>query len=348
MNTPDSPSISTSSDEVKTMQELPQVEVISRAPPALVALYNMWHTTTGSLTVDLRRPVLPNKKNRRSLFFVAEDNDNISQPAGYNTPQPALRSNRNYTPSRFFSQRQQRTPHNEEQQQPKTGIWASLFGTPPPARPNTAIASPPRKRQGRRATISPEPPSDYSMLKDVAFGNSGARVKAMRHITFGPSRLFPLSSNHTETPTSPRPVFDIGAGLNFELDTAHLQPSLRLKYKDFISLKVLPEPAIKLQKRIPLGESGMGIRVRYECPLDSMAQFWGPPAKLLITIDNTVHSGVRLTQSGVEFDGQKTMADGAVRLRGSGVVRFPRELPMEEGQPLVGVDVKNLGIKTRW
>ena len=170
----------------------------------------------------------------------------------------------------------------------------------------------------------------------------------MRHITFGPSRLFPLSSNHTETPTSPRPVFDIGAGLNFELDTAHLQPSLRLKYKDFISLKVLPEPAIKLQKRIPLGESGMGIRVRYECPLDSMAQFWGPPAKLLITIDNTVHSGVRLTQSGVEFDGQKTMADGAVRLRGSGVVRFPRELPMEEGQPLVGVDVKNLGIKTRW
>jgi hypothetical protein len=186
------------------------------------------------------------------------------------------------------------------------------------------------------------------MLKDVAFGNSGARVKAMRHITFGPSRLFPLSSNHTETPTSPRPVFDIGAGLNFELDTAHLQPLLRLKYKDLISLKVLPEPAIKFQKRIPLGESGTGIRVRYECPLDSMAQFWGPPAKLLITIDNTVHSGVRLTQSGVEFDGQKTMADGAVRLRGSGVVWFPRELPVEEGQPLVGVDVKNLGIKTRW
>lgn len=58
----------------------------------------------------------------------------------------------------------------------------------------------------------------------MAFGNSGARIKAMRHVQFGP-RFELTKYGRTETV----PAFDMGAGFDFEFDTAALRPLVRLK-----------------------------------------------------------------------------------------------------------------------
>lgn len=38
----------------------------------------------------------------------------------------------------------------------------------------------------------------------------------------------------------PAPFFDLGAGLNFEMDTAELAPVVRLKIGGLVSIKVSP------------------------------------------------------------------------------------------------------------
>lgn len=313
------------SDNRLHAREIPiQATGAGSAPPGLVGLYNLWNRTVGSLTIDLRRPI---PRPTRSLLYYPADRQDYQ----YSTPQ----ATRGYTPSRFRRE--------NEAAPPRGGIFHSIFGTPPLGGPGIYGTPPPRQRRARNAQQSVA--SRGSIMQDVAFGDSGARVKLMRHVRFGPEQE--IQKLYEPFPRK-RPAFDVGGGLNFDLDTARLQPLLRLKYRDLISFKLLPEPGIKLEKFFFLGDSNLGVRLKYECPVEGLTNFWRPPARFLLTIDNTVHKGVRLTQSGVEFDGALSALEGSVRVRGQALLALPRELPVEEGQPLVGLDVNRLGIKTVW
>ena len=49
-----------------------------------------------------------------------------------------------------------------------------------------------------------------------------------------------------------------------------------------ILVQLLPEPMFKIQKRIRLGPSTMGVRVNYELPLSEAENLWAPPARLML------------------------------------------------------------------
>lgn len=131
----------------------------------------------------------------------------------------------------------------------------------------------------------------------------------------------------------------------------------RLKFRDLVSLKALPYPSLKIQKRLRWPDTTWGVRLRsvlgwlvwrglsltpaglvfalrwleavlvavpaashsgscsdthphcsvpvlrparcsYECPLESLATFYRPPARLMMSIDNMHSNGVQLTQVG--------------------------------------------------
>lgn len=182
-----------------------------------------------------------------------------------------------------------------------------------------------------------------SRLLSIPFGDSGARVKALRHIKFGPN--FTHMKHGREIS---EPQVDIGAGASFEFDTAELIPIVRVKYRNLASLKLLPQPTLKLLKRIQIGSSGFGVRVSYECPLEQLDKFFAPPAKLLVTLDNTMDTGVRVTQSGIEFAANQWLLQGNTRVRAAGILRLPSELPIDEEELFGGFDIKRLGIKSRW
>lgn len=185
---------------------------------------------------------------------------------------------------------------------------------------------------------------DYANIPDLAFGNTGARVKIMRHIQFGKEHTY---AKHGRQFTAPS--MSIGIGGDFEFDTAEFRPLLRLKVRDFASLQVLPYPAVKFQRRIQLGTtSGFGIRLAYECPLETLNRFYLPPARLLITMEDMVDTGLRLTQSGIEFNANKWLLNGNSRIKASGVLRLPSELPVDEDQMLLRFEARRLGFKTKW
>lgn len=111
---------------------------------------------------------------------------------------------------------------------------------------------------------------------------------------------------------------------------------------------MLPAPAIKIQKRMQLGTSGFGLRLSYECPLETINRFYQPPARLMMTLDSCVDNGMRVTHSGLEFAANKWLLNGNVRIRAAGLLRLPSELPISEDQMLVGFEMKRLGFKGKW
>ncbi|KAL4430669.1 hypothetical protein ABPG75_005925 [Micractinium tetrahymenae] len=283
---------------------------IPPAPLGLVALWDLWKKTTGSLSLDLSRRKMRCGAPGDSLWRVSAA-PVPSEPAGRRRGRPPAR--------------------------PKQPGYAA----PPPG---TYAA--PGAYGGSYGTA--QPGSGLVDLPSLSFMDTGARIKVMRHVQFGPKVEVQRSSGLIREV----PSMDFGVGLAFEVDTAELQPQAsvaRLKFRDLASLKALPYPSLKIQKRLRWPDSTWGVRLSYECPLDSLATFYRPPARLMLSIDNMHSNGVQLTQAGLEFNfaqvfGQQRQAE----LRASGLVSLPRELPIVEGQALAGLEIKRLGLKTQW
>ncbi|KAL4432426.1 hypothetical protein ABPG77_001725 [Micractinium sp. CCAP 211/92] len=283
---------------------------IPPAPLGLVALWDLWKKTTGTLSLDLSRRKMRGGAPGDSLWRVS---------AAHSASEPAGRKPRGRPPTR--------------PQQPR-------YGAPPPG--TYAAAGAYGGNYGANA-----PAYNYGLvdLPSLNFMDTGARFKLMRHVQFGPKVEVQRSSGLTrEVPT-----FDLGVGLAFEVDTAELQPQARLKFRDLVSLKALPYPSLKIQKRLRWPDTTWGVRLSYECPLESLATFYRPPARLMMSIDNMHSNGVQLTQAGLEFNfaqlfGERRQAE----LRACGLVALPRELPIIEGQSLAGLELRRLGLKTQW
>ena len=65
-------------------------------------------------------------------------------------------------------------------------------------------------------------------------------------------------------------------------------------------------------------------------------------------LDNNVGSGLRLGTTGVEIDQRLISLGPSTAVRFAGVAKFPRQLPVKEGEPLIDWQVDRLGLKTRW
>lgn len=146
-----------------------------------------------------------------------------------------------------------------------------------------------------------------------------------------------------------QPLMSLGIGGSFEMDTLRLEPALRFRFQDWLTIKLMPAPVLKLQKSLRLPNSPLSLRLRYEVPLNTIEDsgLLRPPARLLIRLDNSVGSGIHLSPSGIDFD-QRVLRLGSAQIRAKGSARFPRQLPVPEGKPLLDWEVDRLGLKTSW
>lgn len=65
-----------------------------------------------------------------------------------------------------------------------------------------------------------------------------------------------------------------------------------------LSFRLLTLQAPHRRARPPLRPLATPARCSYECPLESLATFYRPPARLMLSIDNMHSNGVQLTQVG--------------------------------------------------
>lgn len=72
-----------------------------------------------------------------------------------------------------------------------------------------------------------------------------------------------------------------------------------------------------------------------------------PPAGVHISLNYEMGSGIFLTPGSVETDWTVRTKQG-VRLRMAGGVKFPRRLPLEEGEDIVQYEVRALGLQVPW
>lgn len=144
------------------------------------------------------------------------------------------------------------------------------------------------------------------------------------------------------------PMLSLGAGASLDMDQGGFVPHARLKVQDWLTIKLLPAPVLKLQKSFRLPNSALSLRLRYEVPLDSIENFARPPARLLVRLDNSVGSGVHISPSGVDFDQRVVRLGQATSVRFAGHASFPRQIPVPEGAPLLNTQVDRLGLKTAW
>ncbi|WIA08490.1 hypothetical protein OEZ85_007925 [Tetradesmus obliquus] len=166
---------------------------------------------------------------------------------------------------------------------------------------------------------------------------TGARLKVMRCVQL-------------KAPDSKRPLLDFGLGVGVDLDRQELHGVARLKVADLVSLKLLPQPLLKLGGAWPLpGTSGMALRLKYEVPLMHLGEFWQPPARLMVRLDNDVGTGVHLTPTGVEFDERRLTLGKSTEVRAGATLRFPRTLPIDRDDPdAFKLQVHRLSLKTLW
>ncbi|KIZ03416.1 hypothetical protein MNEG_4545 [Monoraphidium neglectum] len=165
---------------------------------------------------------------------------------------------------------------------------------------------------------------------------NGARLKVMRCV-------------HLKNPEQRRPLVDFGVGLSVDLDRQALQGVCRLKFSDLLSIKLAPQPALKLAASWGLANTGMALRLRYECPLNHLHECWRPPARLMLRIDNQIGTGVHLSPSGVEFDERRVALGDTTELRAGATLRFPRSLPIDRDDPdAFKLQVHRLSLKAQW
>ncbi len=65
-------------------------------------------------------------------------------------------------------------------------------------------------------------------------------------------------------------------------------------------------------------------------------------------LDNHVGSGLRLGTTGVEIDQRVISLGPNAAVRFAGMAKFPRQLPVKEGEQLIDWQIDRLGLKTRW
>ena len=64
---------------------------------------------------------------------------------------------------------------------------------------------------------------------------------------------------------------------------------VRLKVKDWFSIRALPTQIVKVNKRWQLGNSPVALQVNYECPLDNLSNPLRAPARLMVRCGSTGH-----------------------------------------------------------
>ncbi|KAK9820629.1 hypothetical protein WJX72_012533 [[Myrmecia] bisecta] len=325
-----------------------------------------WRSTRGSARIDLKRPTLPDPEPGRGLLGARDPG-----AYGYGRGDARRAYNDRYSPHQAFATAPQRGVRGyAEDAAPVQSSWPGLlgFGTRtgarlkvmrhiefgkggswrrnPPTRP--AGTAPPlgAHAQPRAATGLPHSSREQWQAATAQSTNPPGTIQKQGE----PFRTLQGQFDKVLHQQPVKPLFDLGVGLNFDMDSTNLSPLVRLKVQDWLSIQAVPRPLLKLQKRWQLPATRLSMRLVYDCPLEELDHFWLPPARVMLRIDNLAGTGIHVGPSGIEFD-ERLVTRAAGRetaLRCAASVNFPRKVPVEEGQPLLDWQIERLGLKTRW
>ncbi|CAL8467963.1 g7501 [Coccomyxa elongata] len=300
-----------------------------------------WDQTHGTARVDLMRPRFPDLQPGGNLFQAR--------------PARKKRTARMHARDQFVS-----GGAANDYLDPQESY--GLFGRPTGARikimrsiqigrPQSAAARPPGQTLLPQGTSS-SPPAASGLPKAASHeseASSSTHDAAQSDAQQIQSALKSVQTKLGQSLRAPeRPLFDLGVGLSYELDTSDASLLVRLKVKDWFSLRVLPNQVLKVNKRWQLGNSPVALRVNYECPLDNLSNPFQSPSRLMVRMENCVGKSVHLTPSGIDFDEHVFRLGQGTVMRAAGSVLFPRQLPVEEGEKLVNFKVQRFGLKALW
>lgn len=297
-------------------------------------------TTRGIARVDLVRPRLPPVKSDGSIFRAS---DTDSGRVGY----PALGS-RGGTDAYSRMHRQDFGARSDAFAGPERGF----FGLGPARGARIKLMrcidlgqQPDIDSAKQQASVPPYYSRSYATPETEATQEASASG-----VVGKVAEAFKAEPAYRVWGSRPRkqPLVSFGIGATFEMDSTELQPAMRVRFQDWLTLKLMPVPLLKLQKSFPVPNTALSLRLRYECPLEAIEDFARPPARLMVRLDNHVGSGVHLSPSGVEFDQRVVTLGRDTSVRFGGRVLFPRQIPVPEGRPLLECDVERLGLKTSW
>lgn len=278
---------------------------------------SLWNATHGSIRLDLRRPVVPHWKEQESLLRIGSGGQG-NQPNATGTAGAAA----------------SRAPVRGRRQRDAPPEPASLPPIYPP---------------GLRVAVDEIEPVNQDGSTRPSIMNraiTGARVKVSRHVFLGKAGDGPSWGPFA---TRKRPPLDLGVGASFELDKGLLIPVARARFGDHIALHAFPEPSIRVEGGWKVLNTGLNLTARYSCPLNNLERFWQPPSRLLIRLDHALGRGVSVGPFGLDGDAklfESKSRDAYLRVAGS--VRFPRQVPVQEGEPVLHVDLRRLGFKSSW
>ncbi|GLI67803.1 hypothetical protein VaNZ11_012091 [Volvox africanus] len=296
--------------------------------------------TTGVARVDLRRPTppLPEQYDGNLLFVRSRQSVVTQRDGGWNPDHHPRGRQRDAVPAYTESMYGKSYP----------GAPAAIIS--PPGHPLLMGARIKITRSftiggGKGGTGGDSTESGAEELPAVTAAGNDAVAAPRPHSSWrrgrGALRGSPLAMSFAE-----KPLLDLGVGINLDVDQQQIQPVARIKIKDLVSIKAAPLGLLKISRSIPLGP--VALKVRYELPLAHVRHFWEPPARLMVRLDNAAGSGVHLTPGGLELDEQVLQFGRAVNLRASASVLFPRQLPLEEGEPPLRLQLHRLSLRSIW
>lgn len=186
-------------------------------------------------------------------------------------------------------------------------------------------------------SLLPEPKDETNPFASKAplgpvkarFSTSGVRIKVMRHMAFGPERTERVHGRDERCP-----VVDVAAGVAFDFDSASFQPKARVRLLRTVSIVAFPGH-FRVQRRIPIGLTGFSLKVLWFCPIRHLPRVFEAPARLILSVDDTDHYGVRLVTNGIEVAGNRIfkppIGKSAV-LMGSAHLKFPSTMDFGSDQ----------------
>mmetsp|Transcript_31971 Transcript_31971/g.80762 ORF Transcript_31971/g.80762 Transcript_31971/m.80762 type:complete len:276 (+) Transcript_31971:206-1033(+) len=189
----------------------------------------------------------------------------------------------------------------------------------------------------KRPCVAQGQPQD-SLWRVEGAPRMGSRMKLMRDV------------HMWQRDTGP-PLFRIGLGCQFELEpnnASDFSLQARARLHKFATLKLLPQPALKLHYELPLLDTGLVASLNYYCPfVEDLRSPIHPPASIMLRLDNRAGSGLHFSPMGIELDERILALNATTSIRVAAGIGFPRQIPMPEGDKF-GWRIHRLGLKTRW
>eukprot|EP00899_Mesostigma_viride_P026822 jgi/Mesvir1/7324/Mv19136-RA.1 len=141
---------------------------------------------------------------------------------------------------------------------------------------------------------------------------------------------------------------NFGFGVNLDLTNSRIEPRMRFRNR-WAAIRLLPTPGVEFRGSWRLGpkDGNLALAARYTLPFWDTDRAFDPAARLEVALFNPNSSGLFLTQHGVELDERGIKVGEDASLRVGAVVDFPRTYPLDEGQDLISMDLRRLGLKVK-